>query len=157
MKTSVIEQVEQHVTRIASGNDPKVKPGQPERFTEACSTGDQIRQGDLYLTIVDAVPAGYVPATVPRDKIGKLLLMQLVPGNTRGARHCLDSLKGVTIHRPSDWNAESMFGPCLVLTEERTILHPVHGSVTALAGQTVRCDYQRVWDAEQKQQRRARD
>ena len=152
MMTSVIEQIEQHVTGLAGGNDPKVKPGQPELFTEACVQGDQLRQGDLYLTLVDAVPAGYVRITKPKaaDK-------QLVPGNTRGSRHCLDSLNGVVIHRPADWNEASMFGPCLVLTQERTILHPVHGAVTVLPGQTVRCDYQRVWNAEQKQQRRARD
>lgn len=149
---ATIETIERHVKLIADGGDPNVKPGQPERFTEACSAGDCIRQGDLYLTLVEAVPDGYVRITKPKaaDK-------QLVPGNTRGARHCLDSIKGVKLYRPAEWTEASMFGPCLVLTEERIVLHPVHGSVTVLAGQTVRCDYQRVWDAEQKQQRRARD
>ncbi|MGH9931012.1 MAG: hypothetical protein ACREA9_17530 [Pyrinomonadaceae bacterium] len=148
---TTIERIETHAKKIASGSE-RVKPGQEVCFTEAATIDDTIRQGDLYLTIVAAVPAGYV-------KIEKLKASdkQLVPGNTVGSRHCLDSLAGVTLYRPEQWSEESLAGPCLVLAKQRTIEHPTHGAVFIPAGFTVLCRYQREFDAEQKRERRARD
>ena len=148
MKT--LETIQQHATNIKSGRDPKVKPGQATRFTEASTIGDTIAQGDLYLQIVsNAVPSDYelVAKSTERDK-------QLVPGQTQGARHCLDSLDGVRIYRPTNWTGEDLRGPLLVLAKERTILHPTHGSVTIPAGFAVLCAYQPEWDAELRKQRR---
>lgn len=150
--TTAIEKIQRHAKRIASGKDPKVKPGSPICFTEACTPGDVCRQGDLYLEIVAAVPQGLLRVDSLRDAD-----RQLVPGNTQGAKHCLDSLAGVEIHRPKVWNEESLDGPCLVLSEERTVLHPTHGAVTIPAGFTVQCHYQREFDAEQQRERRSRD
>lgn len=149
--TTTIKRIEKHARRIADGSE-RVKPGQPVRFTQAASVGDTIRQGDLYLTIVEAVPKGYVKLNKP-----KAVAKQLVPGNTQGARHCLDSLDCVTLYRPKSWSEESLDGPCLVLAKERTILHPTHGAVTIPAGFTVLCRYQREFDSEQRRERRARD
>ena len=151
MKTT-IERLERHTQAIAAGEIEQVKPGMAASFTNACSTGDCIRQGDLYLVIVDAVPSGYVEIKKPRqaDK-------QLVPGNTQGARHCLDALAGVKMYRPAKWDAESLDGPCLLLSKSRRVLHPTHGPVTMLAGQIVLCRYQREWSKEEAKQRRARD
>lgn len=150
---SVIDEIEVATNRIKSGNDPRVKPGQAERFTEAATVADAIRQGDLYLVIAgDKPPADYEKIVKP-----KAIDKQLVPGNTEGAKHCLDSLAGVQIWRPKTWNEESLEGPYLKLSKERTILHPTHGSVTVPAGFAIQCHYQMEFDAEQKRETRARD
>ena len=150
---SVIEQIEVSVNRIAANADPRVKPGQPERFTEAATVNDCLRQGDLYVVIAEnRLPAGYVKIAKP-----KAIDKQLVPGNTEGAKHCLDSLAGVELWRPENWNTESMEGPYMKLSQERTILHPTHGAITIPAGFAVHCIYQREFDQEQKREMRARD
>lgn len=149
MTTEVMTEIMNHATKIANGEHETVRPGMPLRFTEACSTNDRIWQGDLALTIVDAVPDGYIAAKKPS--------LQLVLGNNSGAKHCLDSLDGVAMYTPKDWNEESLNGPCLVLSQERTVLHPVHGSVTIPAGFMVQCTYQREYDKELERERRARD
>jgi len=146
MKT--IEKVaEQHASHLE-----QVKPGLPERFTEASTVGDAIAQGDLMLIIVASIPEGLklVQSTDPVNR-------QLVPGNTQGARHCLDSLEGVDLYRPEDWNEDSNEGPAFKLTKERTVMHPKHGDVTIPAGFIVECVYQREYDQEQKRERLAKD
>ena len=147
-----IERIEEHARRIAARQDEKVQPGMPAAFTEAASAGDFGWQGDLKLIVVAAVPAGYAQVKQP-----KAIDRQLVPGNTEGAKHCLDSLEGVTLYRPQQWSEESLDGPCLVLTQERKILHPTHGHVTIPAGLTILCRYQREWDREQQRERRSQD
>lgn len=128
-----------------------VRPGLPFRFTEAATIGDGVWQGDLGLEIVAAVPADYVKA--------KKKSRQLVPGNTRGSKHCLDSLDGVELFYAPAWpaSAESLQGPAFVLTKERTVTHPVHGDVTIPAGFTVLCRYQREFDSELRRERRNAD
>lgn len=152
MALTVIEKIERRIKRIARGNDPKVKPGQTERLNEACVTGDFIRQGDLYIIVFGVVPAGYVHIVAPteRDK-------QLVPGNTQGAKHCLDSLSGVELWLPKEWTEDTLEGPFLRLSKERTILHPTHGACVIAAGVSVRLAYQREWSREEAKERRARD
>lgn len=147
----VIDQIVERTKKIASGQDD-VKPGQQVGFTEACVAGDAIRQGDLYLIIRESVPPGY-------EKVGqpKAIDKQLVPGNTVGAKHCLDALAGVEIFRLKNWNEESLDGPYLRISKERTVLHPTHGAVVIPAGFTVECRYQREFDREQQRERRARD
>jgi hypothetical protein len=145
----VIEEILEHARKISAGELEQVRPGMPLRFSEACTVNDRIWQGDLALTIIASMPTGYVEAKDPR--------VQLVPGNTVGAKHCLDSLQGVKMFLPKDWNEESLIGPYLEISEERTILHPVHGSVTIPAGFCVHCTYQREFDRELERERRARD
>lgn len=149
---TTIERIQKHAATIKAGEHESVKPGQPFGFTEACQPGDGVWQGDLGIEIVAGVPDGYEQVKNPKsaDK-------QLVPGQTQGARHCLDSLVGVKLYRPTEWGPESLQGPCLVITKTRKILHPTHGAVTVPAGFTVLCRYQREWDKEQAKQRRARD
>lgn len=152
MAVTEIDKVQRHAKRIASGKDAKVRPGQPERFTAAATIGDAIVQGDLYLVIAGSKPPkGYVRVDA------KDIDRQLVPGNTVGAKHCLDSLAGVTLYRPANWSEESLEGPYFQLTQERTVLHPTHGAVTIPAGMAVECHYQREWNLEQRKQQRARD
>ncbi len=92
----MIETIEKRMEVVRTGGDNEVKPGQAVSFTDACTAGDAIRQGDLYLVIGDKVPEGYVKS----DSV------QLVPGNTQGSRHCLDSMQGVERwnHRIGDRN-----------------------------------------------------
>lgn len=148
---NAMELVVSYAQRIARG-DETVKPGMPACFTEACTPGDRIWQGDLSLTIVDAVPPDYVEIVDPTDAD-----RQLVPGNTQGSRHCLRSLDGVRLFRPKNWGGESLQGPALVLEKEATIEHPTHGAVSSPAGFMILCGYQRAWDQEQRAERRAKD
>ena len=150
MQASVIDRIESHAKRIAAGEHERVRPGQPERMSEAASVGDCVVQGDLYLEVVDGPPEGYVKAESPST--------QLVPGTTQGAKHCLDSTDGVEMWMPKGWGKEEMLtGPCLRLSEERTVTHPVHGNVTIAAGHTILCSYQREYDAELRRERRNAD
>lgn len=147
---SIIEKINRRAKKIANRKDLKIVPGQAVRMSDAAAIGDGIRQGDLYLKIVAAVPSDY--------KLTEKPTLQLVPGTTEGARHCLDSLKGVKVFLPADFgDADSLAGPCLVLAEERTVEHPVHGNVTLPAGVTVLCGYQREYDAELRRGRRNAD
>ena len=155
--TTVIQEIESTMCRVRAGVDPLVQPGRPESFTRACVANDAIRQGDLYLVIADTVPAHFIRATDD--------LCQLVPGNTEGARHCLDSLEGVTKWYPpnwsikllDNWSGESLEGPVLVLAATRVARHPTHGPVKILAETIVACHYQREFDAIEMRERRALD
>ncbi len=148
MKTA-IDRIEARKQVILSGKDPKVRPGQPECFTDAATVGDCIPQGDLYLIVADEIPQNFKPKQIN----------QLVPGNTQGARHCLDSLDGAEVFVPPGWSDDydELQGPFLRLSKERTIVHPTHGDVTIPAGFIVECVYQREWDAEQARERRNAD
>jgi hypothetical protein len=152
MKSSVIEKIQKHAAKIRNGEHDKIGPGVPVTMSNALVAGEGVAQGDLNIIVADTVPRGYVLIENPQSQD-----KQLVPGNTVGAKHCLDSLAGVTLYRPSQWTEESLDGPCLVLTQERTVLHPTHGAVTIPAGMAVVCHYQREWDRELANERRARD
>lgn len=150
VSTLVLEKMQNHINKLKDGKHENIKMGEPVRFTEACTLGDRIWQGDLALTIRASVPSeGYSLATQPST--------QLVIGNTEGSKHCLDSLDGVKMYVPNEWNEFSLKGPILVLYQERTVLHPVHGNVTIPAGFIVECTYQREWDREKERERRAMD
>lgn len=131
-----------------------VAPGQPAAFTEACTPGDTIWQGDLSIEMIDEVPSGYTeepPAKLEQPK------NQLVPGNTVGSRHALNTLNGVKLYYPPTFGQpESLLGPVAVVSGGQVVEHPKHGNVTLVKG-CYRFGYQREFDAEQKRERRARD
>lgn len=144
---TAIERITERASQIASGGD-KIVPGEAVRLSDAAVAGDTVRQGDLYLVVVDGpVEGGSKPAR------------QLVPGNTEGAKHCLDSLEGVSMRFPEGWGPEhaGLQGPVFHCKEERTVCHPKHGDVTIPAGFTVAAHYQREWDQEQRAERRNAD
>lgn len=123
----------------------KIRNDAGHRFTAAASPGDAFRQGDIYITLLERLPADAKPMPTPH--------LQLVPGATQGSRHCLDSLEGVSMFAlaaPGPYD-----GPVLVITgTERTIAHPEHGDV-ALPGDG-RCygiTYQRDLDEEDRERR----
>lgn len=152
MSTTTLELLERHVASIRAGSE-KCGPGRPQSFSTAAVAGDCIPQGDLYFVIVDAVPAEYAEITDPTD-----MDRQLVPGNTQGARHCLESLDGVRLFRPASWPEVEFGGPCLVPTSRDAVtLHPTHGPVTVPVGLIALCVYQRSLDEIERRERRARD
>lgn len=146
----VIDTLQSYVDKIK--NHDKVQPGMPALFTEACQSGDGIWQGDLGLELVDKVPSGYKKVIELQEKD-----KQLVLGNTQGARHCLNTLDGVVIYHSENWNDESLNGPCLVLSKDNIVFHPIHGSVSLLKDTIILCRYQKEWDKEQQKERRQQD
>lgn len=149
-----IREIESHADTIRRGEHERVRPGMPFTFSAAASVGDGVWQGDLGISIVAKVPEGYTRVEKP-TKADR----QLVPGNTEGAKHCLDSLQGVTLWRPAEWeNGQGLAGPFIQVTQERTILHPTHGAVTLTPREEFYgCGYQREFDREQQKARRAAD
>lgn len=155
---AAIAEVAAHKDTILAGA-ARIHPGQP-LSTESLSPGDVIAQGDLYIRVCgpsESPPSDYIRVDGP---VGDRL--KLVPGPDAGSHHWLDSGVGVTMFLPPEWGSdlESLRGPWLVLTEPRTIEHhgpSRHGSVHLSAGQCVELGYQRVWDAEHRRERRARD
>jgi hypothetical protein len=123
----------------------RVKNAEPQRFPDAAAVGDNVRQGDIYIWKLDAVPRGYAPIKHPPT--------QLAPGNTQGSRHCLDSLEGVTVFGTAESENE-YDGPILRLDCERTITHPEHGHWTLPPG-IYGISFQRTSDS--KGERRVQD
>lgn len=119
-----------------------IRRSEPQRFPEAASPGDALRQGDLLVTLLEVVPQGVRKVQKPP--------MQLAEGSTQGSRHCLDSLDGVTVYELERRTAYD--GPVLYLTTERTITHPEHGHMTLPPG-CYGVTYQRTVDSEQRERR----
>ena len=148
----VIDRITKTVESFVDGTHENIRPGMPFRIPDAWEEGDAGAQGDLVFVLRDQVPAGYVKVETPTEKD-----RQLVRGNTQGARHCLDSLVGVELYHPADWSDESLDGPYLRVSQDRTVLHPTHGPWTIPAGLAVQCEYPRVYDQEQQRASRAKD
>lgn len=147
-----LAKIETHAKRIRDGHE-SVRPGQEFRMTTAFAPGDAVAQGDLTLEVVaGGPPQGYVEVNRPKASD-----RQLVPGQTQGARHCLDSLAGVKLWRPAKWTEESLDGPYFETNQERTVEHPVHGPVVIPAGMSILCSYEKEWDREQAKARRVAD
>lgn len=120
----------------------KIRNDGEQRFPEAATPGDCWRQGDVYITLLETLPRNAVPVATPQ--------LQLVPGNTQGSRHCLDSLDGVSMYSIED--ASPLDGPVLECRMERTITHPEHGNVVFPPG-IYGIHYQRDLDSEERQRR----
>lgn len=146
---TVISEMVQFVKKIVSGEE-NVKPGQTIRITEGCVVNDRVWQGDLAITVAKEQPP------VNFRKAEKVVL-QLVKGETIGAKHCLESSEGVEQYLPPDSQEYMLIGPWLKLTKANSILHPIHGKVEIPAGFCVQITYQREYDEEQKAARRAKD
>lgn len=146
---NVMQEILNHAQKFSKGEFPGIGAGHPIRFSEACSVNDRIWQGDMAITIANSIPKGYNKTDKPQA--------QLVPGNTTGARHCLDDVNNVEMYLPPLWNEESLMGPYLKIKRETTILHPTHGAVTIPAGFEVQITYQREYNTELQNEMRARD
>ena len=112
-----------------------------QRFPEAASPGDCWRQGDVYVTRLDSVPAKTAAVK---------LQLQLAPGTTKGSRHVLDSGEGVTAYCYK--NSSVLQGPILDIAQERTITHPEHGDLCLPPG-IYGITYARAFSDELRRQR----
>lgn len=135
MKT--VEHVEQ-VSTIAE----QIKSDRLQRFPTAGSVGDTVRQGDVYITLLKSVPCGSTIIDKPSR--------QLAPGTTQGSRHCIKSLRGVTLYSIS--NATVYDGPVISSAKAITITHPEHGNWLLPPG-CYAISYQRTEDSEGRQRR----
>lgn len=131
----IVEEVQHRGLEVAL-TAPKV-----HHFSNGASPGDAWRQGDVYVTLLDAVPAGTVQIKA---------IKQLAPGNTPGSRHCLDAMLGVRAYRLAA--PGPLDGPVLLLTKERTVTHPEHGHVVLPPG-VYAVTYQRNLDVLEREQR----
>lgn len=141
----------EHRERIVGG-ECRMSPGQPATFTHGCVPGsDMISQGDLDLLLEESVPKGF---TLRKSGDG-----QLVPGTTAGSKHVVQDPSTCEIYDPPNWSSEydELVGPVVVAKQDTVVGHPTHGAVTILAGQTVHCEYQRVFEHEAAKERRQRD
>jgi hypothetical protein len=120
----------------------RIAKRETQRFPEAASVGDCVRQGDIYITLLDNIPAGY-------ERQAKWN-RQLAPGNSPGSRHVLDSRTGVRCYLNP--HATEFDGPVLVLNRERELTHPEHGN-WILPPNVYAISYQRTQDALDEQRR----
>lgn len=152
--TPVVEalgRLTEHRERIVGG-ECRMSPGQPATFTHGCVPGvDMIAQGDLDLLLEEGIPKGF---SLRKSGDG-----QLVPGTTAGSKHVVVDPSTCEIYDPQNWSPEydGLVGPVVVAKQDTVVSHPTHGAVTILAGQTVHCEYQRVFEHEQARERRQRD
>jgi hypothetical protein len=140
------------IEELIKCNQELINPGSDESYSEAASIDDCGRQGDLYFAKVSMIPDNYIQESNPRT--------QLVPGNTKGSKHCLVSLDNVEVHLPIgfsfDKSYDSNLGPIVVLHTDNEITHCEHGNVKLPAG-TYEFRYQNDWDIEEAKIRRQLD
>jgi len=117
-----------------------IKSDNLQQFPVAASTGEYVRQGDVYITLIEKIDKDMVKEPHPEK--------QVAPGNTKGSRHILDSLEGVTVYKKS--NATVLDGPVLFLEADRVLTHPEHGDFKLNAGCIYGITYQRMFAEELK-------
>jgi hypothetical protein len=86
--------VDQALVRVNEAVE-KVMNDADQRFPEAASVGDAVRQGDIYIQKIDDV------TSTPKlyKKLNNVKYpMQLAPGNTQGSRHMLEEAEGTTVY-----------------------------------------------------------
>ncbi len=153
--STAIENVQERSEEILNGaaeterSDGKCRP--PAFFPNDPPVNSAIAQGDLYLVIMDGVPEGYTER-IDGD-------LQLVPGNTVGAKHCLIEGSPCKVFDPAGYGPdfEGLRGPVLVTSGTTEVAHPTHANVVVPPGTMVGCNYQQTWDNVQRQIRRTRD
>lgn len=150
--TDIQKKLEQHTETVS--------PGLPASLSSANSVGDGVWQGDLAIVVADSVPGDYELVENPTDTD-----RQLVPlGGGPGSHHRLKSLDGVKLYRPPGWGQDEadLRGPYVVFEKPNAIVHEPghanpHGTVTIDDPMTVRCGYQRNYNAVLRAERRAAD
>jgi hypothetical protein len=81
----------------------KIKNDGLQNFPEAASIGDAVRQGDVYIQLMDEADIEALKLfykQVPAEELENHL--QLAPGNTKGSRHILQSAAGLEMWLPVD-------------------------------------------------------
>lgn len=111
MSIAVLENRAMNIGRAlqeATARAEQIKNDAAQRFPEAASIGDAVRQGDIYIQLVepaDKAPIFYRPFNEPQA----VFPMQLADGNTKGSRHCLAHGNGVTVYKPVVMNSREMY------------------------------------------------
>lgn len=85
----------------------KIKNDQPQQFPEAASIGDAVRQGDIYIQLVDPKDVAALEGLytrVPDEQLANHL--QLAPGNTKGSRHIIQHAEGLSMWLPARTDEE---------------------------------------------------
>ena len=129
----------------------KWKPDELFLFPAAASDGDCFRQGDVYITYLENIPAGYKKVQNPallRAKVTR------DADQTKGSKHIFDKLEGITMYDVD--NPTELQGPVYKLDETRTLTHDEHRHVQIPGGMPgcFRITYQR---AHGEEVRRVRD
>lgn len=149
-----ISRLETHKDNLLKGNLP-VRPGMPVDFTNA-SIGDCVPQGDLYIL---RLPDN---TKIPADYVRNDERTKLVPGDDAGSHHYIQKTKGMELYWPPEYNKdlESTRGPIVRLKGAGTdVVHmgpSKHGTVNLGEG-CYEIGFQRLYDAELRAERRARD
>ena len=147
----MIEELIENQQQLLNGDLP-IKAGQNENFPEAMSLGDEIRQGDLYIRLVEVIPDGY-------KKVDPFL--QMVPGKTKGAKHCWVNMPN-ECYVPTGWSTDESYdgllGPIVKNYQPNSLAHKEHGHVTNFNTQCyVQFGYQKSQDVEEERIRRQQD
>jgi hypothetical protein len=99
--------------------------------------GDELRQGDIYVTRIESVPELAVKVETPSG--------QLAPGTNQGSRHCLRSLSGVKLYTLAE--PRPLDGPIIEARKPFWVDHPEHGNRRLPAG-VYAVTYQRAFAEE---------
>lgn len=107
MTTATLDRSEQisRVLRDANEAVERVKNDAPQQFPEAASAGDAVRQGDVYIQLIDDVTS--TPMLYERV-LQPVFPLQLAEGTSKGSRHCLAHGNGVTVYQPMTANSSGM-------------------------------------------------
>jgi len=95
MSTTATLSVRTAVRRVEEAVEKIINDAE-QHFPAAASVGDAVRQGDVYIQLIDdvtATPFGYRLQNKPEFPI------QLAPGNTKGSRHMLEASDGVVVYK----------------------------------------------------------
>lgn len=95
-----------------------IRDNAPHDLRTAIQPGDAWAQGDLLIRRLADLPEALIPITAER---------QLVEGTTKGARHCLSTLEGITMYRLAEPTV--LEGPLFTAASDFTIEHPDHGDL----------------------------
>lgn len=108
------------------------KHSNDERFVRTIQKNQVVRQGDIYLLVVEA----------NHSKGKKIKDRQLAPGNTKGSRHIVEGkVKLYEGNIVDDEFGSALTGPVIVADERFTVTHPEHADVSLPSG-TYQVGYQ---------------
>lgn len=137
---SMIMTAQESFTKVLQSAE-KIRNDSTQVFPEAASFGDTIRQGDVFITLIESVPANFGASKT---------VAQLAPGTTKGSRHILDKPENVEMFVSKD--ADILTGPVIKVNSQCTVTHPEHGDWVLNKG-VYEVTYERAFAKELRRQR----